>query len=328
MNRPRIWIAGGLLLIVIAVILVNKFALQPGAEKRKTESALSFPGFNSDQVKRIEISREERKDVLIKNDNNWAVENEGNFPADPEGVQKLLEAAQKLTCNQEVSSSEKELSRFDLTKDQALEVKMIGGQETLANLYVGKRGTSYTSSYFRKADENKICLTYQNLTSVFDRTNDSWKDKSIFSFTAEDCKALQIQDGATSYFLEKDLKNSKWELVIGKARKPATAWAVDGICQTLSKLKTQAFPSGPFAETGLLQSKKSISIDLVGGKSFTLLIGAKLKDKSDYYVQRKDKDILYQLSEWQVTGLFKSQNELLEKEIESGPPENPPPPSP
>ncbi len=328
MIRRRVYLSGALLLAALAAILIYEFAVQPGAEKRKNQAELGYPDFKPDLVKRIEISRAGRKDILVRSTTNWLVESEGNSQADPEGVQKILEETQKLSCNQEVSVSESEHARFDLTKDQALEVKMIGEKEPLADFYVGKRGTTYTSSYYRKSDQNRVCLTYQNLISAFDRTNDSWKDKAIFSFNAEECKALQVQDGATTYRLEKDLKNSKWELVIGNGRKPAAAWAVDGICQTLSKLKTQAFPSAPFPETGLVQPLKSISIDLVGDKNYTLLIGSKLKDKSDYYVQRRDKNVLYSLTEWQINSLFKNQNELLEKGMEPGPAENPPPPAP
>ena len=45
-----------------------------------------------------------------------------------------------------------------------------------------------------------------------------------------------------------------------------------------------------------------------------LLIGAKVKDKSEYYVKRADRDTVYDLGEWQVNSLFKNQKELLEQE--------------
>ncbi len=313
--KQRVWISGGLLIVAVAAIFIYELALQPRAEKSKSASSLSFPGFNPDQVKRIEISRQAgRKDTLTRRDSGWAVENEGNFAADSEAAQKLLDTTKKLACNQEVSNTESEFDRFDLGPDKALEVKLIGDKDTLADFFVGKRGTAYNSSYYRKADDKKVCLVFENLTTTFDRANDSWKDKGIFDFTAADCKGLQVQDGTTSYTLEKNLKENKWEFVAGKEHKPAALWAVDGICQTLSKLKTSSFPEVSLEEAGLIQPSKSVAISLVGGKNLTLLVGAKIKDKTDYYAKRPDRDTIYQLGEWQVNSLFKKQHELVEQE--------------
>ena len=315
MIRQRVWISGALLVTTIAGILIYELAIQPQAEKRREKSALAYPAFNPEQAKRVELLREGVKNVLVKMDKVWLVESEGNFPADTEGVEKLLDSTKSLTCDQEISNSEKELDRFDLTKEKALEVKISGEKDSiLADFYVGKRGASYDSSYYRKADGNQVCLTYKNLASVFDRTEDTWRDKSIMQFNASDCKAIDVQDGSTEYRLEKDIQLNKWEVVIDKIRKPAQEWVVDGICQTLSKLKTSAFPSASFEQTGLLQPKRKITVTLVGDKTYTLLVGDKLKDKSDYYVQLEGKNVLYQLGEWQLNSLFKSQNELIQKE--------------
>jgi len=313
MIQQRVWLSGSLLVLAIIAIIAYETGLKPGLEKRKEKSTLSYPKLDISRVKKIELSRENKKDLLVFSGSNWLVETENNYPADPEGVEKLLEASKALVCNEQITSSEKELERFDLTEDKALSVKLLDDKsDTLAHFYIGKRGTTYSSSYFRKAQDNTICLTFQNLITIFDRSTDTWKDKAIYRFNASDCKTLEIQDGATIFTLAKDLKENKWEILDKTGQYPARQWAVEGICQTLSKIQTQDFYQIPLKDAGLDKPKRKISLELVGDKKYTLLIGAKVKNKNYYYAKSEAQGTIFSLSEWQINSLFKKKEELIE----------------
>ena len=314
MIRERVWVSGALLIVAVLLIVGWEKGLKPRRELKQERSSQTFSSLDPKQVYKIEISRGEKKDILSKRDNSWVVETDQGYPADGEAIGKALEAAKKLNCNQEVASGESEYARFDLEKDKALEVKIFGVKDKpLADFFVGKRGSTYESSYFRKADEQKVCLAYQNLITSFDRTNDTWRDKNILNFSAADCKTLKISDGSTVLWLDKDVKANKWELLEAQNRKLAATWAVDGICQTLAKLKTQAFPMTPPSEAGIENSTKKITVTLVGGNNYTIIVGAPAKGKENYYVKREDVPAVYELTQWQVNGLFKKRDELLEK---------------
>jgi len=333
MSQKRVWISGALLLAAIILIIGWEEGLKPRTEKKASESTRVFPGFDAKLVKKIELTRGSKKDILSTRDSSWVVETEAGYQADAEGITKVLESVKKLACGTEVASGQEQFSRFDLDKDKALELKLYGGKnQVLADFYIGKRGTTYSSSYFRKEGDNKICLAYENLTTIFDRTNDTWRDKNILNFTAADCKTLKIEDGATITWLDKNLQENKWEMLEAQNKKPAASWAVDGICQTLSKLKTQAFPMVTPAEAGLEKAAKKITVTLVGGNQYTLLVGLEVKGTQNYYVKRQDQPNIFELSNWQINSLFKKKDELLEKTIEGQqlPPEEnaPTPPTP
>jgi len=317
MIRLRVWISGALLLLAVVIIFSYELLLKPRAEERREKSAIVFPNFVPEKVAKIEISRGEKKDVLVKKDDKWLVESEDNYPADPDAVDKIIKQTKELTCSQVVSTSKKQFDRFDLTKEKALEVKFLDkDSKLLAHFFIGKRGPTYSSSYFRKADEAKTCLAYKNLVSSFDKTNDTWKDKAIFRFNADECKKLVLQDGNTVITLEKDFKEKKWFLVKGEEKKLAKEWVVDGICQTLSRLRTQDFPKINARRAGLNKPQKKITAFLPGEKEYTLFVGKKVKDKDQYYVQRKDWEQIFVIEDWQLNSLFKKEKDLVEEKKE------------
>jgi len=314
MIRERVWVSGALLILAVLLIIGWEKGLKPRRELKQEQSSQTFSSLDPKSAKKIEISRGEKKDILSKHDNSWVVETDQGYPADGEAIDKALAAAKKLNCNQEVATGESDYPRFDLEKDKALEVKIYGGSDKpVTDFFVGKRGSTYDSSYFRKADDQKICLAYENLITSFDRTNDSWRDKNILNFTVTDCKTLTSQDGATVLWLDKDLKANKWELLEAQNRKLAATWAVDGICQTLAKLKTQGFPMTPPQDAGIQNSTKKITVTLVGGANYTLIVGSPSKGKDNYFVKREDVPAVYELTQWQVNSLFKKRDELVEK---------------
>jgi hypothetical protein len=317
MIKQRVFISGALMLVAIVLIIGYETGYKPRSEKKREESSQSYGNFDVKKVKRIEITRGEKKDILAGVANGWVVETEANYPADSEAVDRALKAAKKLSCGSEVASGDDQLSRFELEKGKAMEVRLLDDKsQPLADFFVGKRGTTYSSSYFRKAEDKKVCLAYENLTALFDRTNDTWRDKNIFNFNAADCKTLKIEDGATVVWLDKNASDNKWVMLEAQNKIPAGSWTVDGICQTLAKLKTEAFPNLSLAQAGLEKPTKKITVKLTGGNSFELQVGLQIKEKQAYYVKRADQPNIFQLSLYQVQNLFKKKEELTEKTME------------
>ena len=329
MIRQRVFVSGALLIVAIGLIIGYEKGYKPRSEKKREQSSQAYGNFDLKKVKRVEITRGEKKDILASVANGWVVETEANYPADSDAVDKALKAAKKLNCGSEVASGDEQLKRFDLDKEKAMEVRLLDEKsKPLADFFVGKRGPTYSSSYFRKAEDKKVCLAYENLIALFDRTNDTWRNKGIFDFNAADCKTLKIEDGSTVIWLDKQAPDNKWVLLEAQNKIPAASWAIDGICQTLAKLKTEAFPTVSLAQAGLEKPTKKVTVKLAGGNSFELQVGIQIKEKQSYYVKRLDQPNVFELSQYQVQNLFKKKEELTEKTMEGQalpPPEQAPP---
>jgi hypothetical protein len=314
MIKQRVYVSGVLLLIAVGLIISYEKGFKPRAEKKREQSSQTYGSFDLKKIKRVEITRGEKKEILASVANGWVVETESNYPADSDAVDKALKAAKKLNCANEVAAGDDQLSRFELEKAKALEVRLLDDKsQPIADFFVGKRGPTYSSSYFRKAEDKKVCLVNENLIALFDRTNDTWRDKGIFDFNAADCKSLKLEDGATVIWLDRNAQDNKWVLLEAQNKIPAASWAIDGICQSLSKLKTEGFPNVTPAQAGLEKPSKKVVVKLAGGNSFELDIGLAIKDKQSYYVKRLDQANIFQLGQYQVQSLLKKRDELVEK---------------
>jgi len=314
MIRKRVWVSGALLIAAVLIIIGWEKAIKPRSEKKVEQSSKVFSGLDLNQARKLEISKGAKTDILSLRGSQWVVETEGGYQADGEAVNKALEALKKLNCATEAASGPSEFARFELARDQALQVKIYTSKaEPAAQLFIGKRGATYASSYFRKEGDDRVCLAYENLITIFDRGSDTWRDKKIMEFAPTDCKTLKIEDGVTVVWLDKDAKESKWVVMEAQSRLPAQSWAVDGICQSLSKLKTQGFPLVSAQEAGLEKPARKITATLVGGKNYTLMLGLSVKGKDNFYAKRQDLPVIFELSNWQISSLFKKKDELLEK---------------
>lgn len=82
-------------LLIIAVIAVTTFALIKNAEKKeepvKTEQLISEVG----NIKKIVFNDE---DTLVKEDDGWILEREGDFPLDPDKVKSLVKGLETLAA--------------------------------------------------------------------------------------------------------------------------------------------------------------------------------------------------------------------------------------
>jgi len=314
--KPKTTIVLGLAVaLVLAGIILYEKVYKPRRQASRVATLEAYPGLAMDQVTVIELNKADASVRLEQRDQRWVVASEGDYPADPDGVTQMLDTAKALRLSDLASAKAKTHDLFEVNDDKGLKVSFRDQEgKALAEFYVGKRGESYGTAYFRKAGEDNTYLVAKNLASIFDRSSDTWKDKAIARFEPNEARALTLKSGNETLTLEKNLTQEAWELVEGETRTPASASVVDGIVRGLSTLRTIEFPAKELKETGLDKPDKSLSVRLQDKTEITLQVGQPDSTKSRLYLKRADQPALFLVSKYQVDNLFKTKDQLLTKE--------------
>ncbi|OGP59565.1 MAG: hypothetical protein A2V67_06355 [Deltaproteobacteria bacterium RBG_13_61_14] len=314
--KPKTTIVLGLAVaLVLAGIILYEKVYKPRRQASRVATLEAYPGLAMDQVTVIELNKAGANVRLDKRDQRWVVASEGDYPADPDGVTQMLDTGKTLRLSDLASAKAKTHDLFEVNDDKGLKVSFRDQEgKALAEFYVGKRGESYGTAYFRKAGEDNTYLVAKNLASIFDRSSDTWKDKAIARFEPNEARSLTLKSGNETLTLEKNLTQEAWELVEGETRTPASASVVDGIVRGLITLRTIEFPAVEIKETGLDQPEKSLSVRLQDNTEITIQVGQPDSTKSRLYLQRADQLALFLVSKYQVDNLFKTKDQLLVKE--------------
>lgn len=326
MNKKSIFTLLGILiaLILVALLVEN---LGKRDEKKVEEESVLFPEFDAGRVSSIELKTKERKVILNKEGDKWLVATADNYPADQEAVQKMLDTAKELKSSLTASKSADKHAQFEVDEVNAVGVAMLGEREgdVEAQLYVGKMGADYMSTYIRKADQDTILLANGYLKSVFDKGVRGWRDRTIFDFEADQVQKLTLLSQENGEIVVEAKQEGGWQ-IISPEISPAKDDEMDSILQEVSKLSADDFaekkepaekandeaeeeqPSDPIKEYKLDDPQSQITVDLKDGTARILLVGD--LSGQQHYVMREGKDTIFMLSKSKLDRIFKKLEDL------------------
>lgn len=315
MKPKQTLVLGAVVAIIIAGIILYHRVYEPRQQASRQSSLAAFPELDPTKVSAVEIQKGDYSAKLAKKGDRWTVAGEGDYPADTDGVTTMLETAKALRLADVASAKAKTHELFEVTDEKGLKVNFLdAGGKPLAKLIVGKRGDSYGTAYFRRAGEDTTYLAGQNLTSIFDRSKDTWKDKSIAKFEVSQPIELTIHGEKDTLILRKVAEKSAWELIEGETESPANKTVIEGILRGFGTLRTLEFPTVDLKEAGLDSPGRSVTVKLQGNTEIGLLIGKLDSANNRYYLKRADQPSVFLVSKYQVDNLFKTKEELTSKE--------------
>ncbi|GIX43752.1 MAG: hypothetical protein KatS3mg130_0160 [Candidatus Sumerlaea sp.] len=152
--------------------------------RRNDPSSQALP---SATVERIEIKVPEASLVtLTKRDAVWYTNVEKGHKADPNLVSNLFATLEKEIEGEVVSENPENYSEYNVDETSATRVKVFGkDNKVLADLYVGKAGSTYFTTFVRRAGEKEVLNANASLTYVFNKP-EGWRDKNIFNLNIDD----------------------------------------------------------------------------------------------------------------------------------------------
>jgi hypothetical protein len=173
MNNKFIKISGLILLGLILLITVPWIGEKISDSKKQKPiiTSVDLSGFNKESVSKIVIKKASGEEIISFKDNKWFL---GEDEVDEAKINQLFQAFSNLKNKEIVSQNEENQSKFDVTKDNNLQLVITqNGKDS--TFFVGKSGQSINDFYLRKEGIKTVYLVSGELRNILNWDTASWK---------------------------------------------------------------------------------------------------------------------------------------------------------
>jgi hypothetical protein len=320
MNKKNLILSGVLMLLIIFAWAYQGPLKDYKARVGKAGNFLS--ALNMDQVDRMEIARNGKTDVFLKNGDKWKIDGTKDFWMDSSLAKGITDSLASAKTADASVVSENPKKKIDYrTDEQGIAVKLFSGQSTVSDFIVGNNTADYQGTYVSQTGSDKTYSIKAGLNLAF--YNDNWYDQTIFEGDKTKIAKVRFQYPKIGFTVEKVLPKGDASSTAGapdvwKGTKPyafsVSAEKIDKILDIMSNLTAAEIPAQTFAGTGL--EKNLIIVEATGeGVANTLMIGDAKKtdsatDEKMYYAKRGDSDNIYLITETEKDELVKKMQDL------------------
>ncbi|HIC92385.1 MAG TPA: DUF4340 domain-containing protein [Syntrophaceae bacterium] len=309
MGYKRTYMVVATLVVLVLVIFLLE---RPFREKGK--ETLLFEGFQPKDVTKIETRSGNQKITLEKAGDLWLVGGKEGYKADSSAIQDILHTMERLNRRDLVSKNPKKREVYEVNEKDGAEVKVYDNRgKLMAHLFLGKGGPDLFSTYIRRADENEVYLVEGYLKTTFIRSQEDWRDKTIFDFDPQHIHRIILESGGKRIVVERE-DVGEWKLKRPQEQ-PADKGKLEDMIYTLATLKASRFPEeGEPKGYDWNNPKARVTAILKDGGKRTLLIGSEEKG-GGVYVKRQGEETIFMVPKYVVAKFVTSPGELKEKEV-------------
>jgi hypothetical protein len=216
-----------ILLVLILVYVLNKYAFHPAPESNIDLNALQI---DTAQIAGISIQKPDAQDAisLSLEEGQWYVkEGERQDLADFESVQSVLGTLQHLKIENLVGTNDSKWEAHKLTDSLAVRVRLSGtNDQVLKELFIGKftfkqsemqniqqgRNQGVGLTYVRLAEEDASYIVEGYLPMAFNKSFDQWRNKNVVKLDKNKMEMIQFDYPADSGFVISKVAENKYLL--------------------------------------------------------------------------------------------------------------------
>ncbi len=253
-------------------------------------------------------------------DNTWTLTDK-HYPADMSLVEAMLDAIKtfKLTA---LVSREADVNRYELDKDNRIQVSVLQGEEPRFEFSMGKAAPTFNHTFVMVGKNKNIYYARGNFRDDFDKDVQALRDKKVFEVHTAAVQAIRVVKGEKSRALtaqeaprmekdkgEKDQDDKpvkSWKSADGKSEDPKT---VESLLSTFSFLTCSRYAD----------DKQKNDFQAVGPE-YTIKINThkelvlnlyKIKDSEEFYGISSTNEFVFILSKFDAGQLTDSMDRFL-----------------
>ncbi|GAB4150004.1 MAG: hypothetical protein Kow00107_00350 [Planctomycetota bacterium] len=276
-----------LALLIVALVASHLFEPKPDTSSYILRGSI-FPDLVVDELTKVEMRKGDLSLTLVAKGDDWVIEEQYGYYAKKPLVDSLLNALRRYN-DATIFSDKKEIhSEFSVTEDTGVKVKLYSGEKIVADFIAGKTSFTPTTSFIRKADEDKVLEVYGNTTSLYNPRPSAWLNTKLFEVSADSIQNLKITS-LNRPPVELDLVDGKWKFVPESVETP-NAGFVSTMTNYLASMtfKEVVSPAEDLVDKQLDPPSWEIAFTTKSGEIHTLKLGKK-KDGEHTYGMFDDK---------------------------------------
>ena len=300
-------------LIVVLITLIGLIALvvRPGGEgEEETSSAALFAGLDSAEVDAISVRDGENRTQLKRGPSGWVIASDNDFPADREGVNRLLRETIGLSMNDVASRKAEKHVRFEVDSASATEVRLDVQDNTVARFFVGKEGPDMSSQYVRAAGREEVFLQAGRLRDAYTRQHATWRNKTVLEVESDEVHTIELLRGEERLVFESDLEGN-WTVAEPMGFDPVEPLVI-AMARVMTRLTASGFPDeDEKGNEGFDAPGVVINATLFNGTAFSLEIGRERDDQPGWFVRKGGEDIVYVVPSSRLNNFIRPAEELM-----------------
>jgi hypothetical protein len=282
------------LIAVFVLLAIAAYFFLPSGKERETsyESQELSLVTDSASIVKIEIERQEKSVKMENIGGKWKITSPVEYAANSSSVGELIAGLRKLKAGSLISSNPEKQNLFQVDSSGS-KVVLTDRSGKTTSLVVGKRGPSYSDVYFRPADSKNVYLGEGLSTWVITQDLKEWRDRTIFSASADSIKQLNLKYRGRSYVLRRD--STTW-----KYGKDSIATNVmTSVLNVLSNLRAD-----DFVDTLYQPKTQPFKVEVRTSADVGLDFFPEPPDSSKYFVQTSQSPQGFTLNKWSVRQLL------------------------
>jgi len=300
---------------ILATVLVAQIALSvvvfwPRPTTAGQQEPL-FPDLAKEDVTSLTIEDDQGNRIALqKVTGEWVMPDAGEYPAQSEEVEALLEKLTALTTGQLVTRSDTSHKRLRVAANdfaRRIEFESSGGTETL---YIGS-SPQYGSVHFRLEGESEAYLTSQLTTWDVNASTSTWIDTSYHSVQQDDVARFTLENANGTFVFERD--DDGWAMVEPEMAEGEVLneTQVEAVLRRAAAVTIKS-PLG-LEEKGAygLDDPTAEVIMETGDGTVTLTLGSKDEDDGSYVVKSSESAYYVHVSINSVTALVQNDRDAF-----------------
>jgi len=291
-----------LLLVVFVCLSVIAYAFHARSTRRLSNKMIS--GIKAAAIKKICISRQDKKYEFEKNGSAWQISSPISYPADTERMDTLVKELFMLSRDNMISDNKARHPQFGVDDSSGIFVNLYADKPVLSVIIGKASAMSGYAVYARISGEDRVYVTEGPREYMLLNDIKGWRDMSIISFDTATVSELDLCHPKELVRLVK--KEKKWFIGPAEAGIEAEGAECENLLNTLLKMKAyDILEKGELPEktAGFSKSAFRIVLKMSGGLEYGITVGNAIKEENvyfRYYIRRDDKDVVFVAGKYDV----------------------------